>query len=139
MASSHPQCALSHSENRFKVCVVCMEKGAYKITDIVFLRIRKYFMPDFKLSVQNCRAAICGRCRALLIDIDNGKKDPNSLPEVYNLTQIQPFLRSSTRCTPNPSCDCQICITATIKSVPSRKKGRPKLEVFFQNLFCFSQ
>ena len=126
--SSRHQRALTHEENRLKVCVVCMQKGDYKITDIVLQRIRQIFIENYDASEQCSPGAICGRCRALLIDIDNGKKNTNALPEVYDFSEIQPFLRSSTRCTPNPLCHCKICLIATTKSVPSRQKGRPRNE-----------
>ena len=124
--SSHHQRALTHEENRLKVSLLCMHKGDYKITDIVLQRVRQFFIENYDASEQCAPGAICGRCRALLIDIDNEKKDTNALPEVYDFSEIQPFLLSSTRCTPNPLCHCKICIIATTKSVPSRQKGRPR-------------
>ena len=124
---AHAQQANTHDENRFKVCIICMEKGDCKISDVVKQRIHAYFIENYDVNDQCCPAAICARCRAHLLDIESGKKDPSVLPTPYDFSQITPFVRP-TRANPSPVCECCICLTARRRSVPSRRKGRPSTE-----------
>ena len=123
---AHAGRPLTHDENRHKVCVVCFQKGGYTITPIVLQRIQRYFIEDFDLKEECCPAAICGKCRADLHDIDCGKKDLSLLPEVFDFAKVLPEYTRSTRAAPNPICNCEICNVARVSlSFNIRKKGRP--------------
>ena len=123
---AHARRPLTHDENRHKVCVVCFQKGGYPITPIVLQRIQRNFIEDFDLNEECCPAAICGKCRSDLQDIDCGKKDLSVLPEVFDFAKVLPEYVRSTRAVPNPTCNCEICNVARVSlSFTMRKKGRP--------------
>lgn len=125
---AHARRPLTHDENRHKVCIICFEKASYPITNTINQRIKDYFIENYDINEDCCPAAICGRCRAILIDISSGKKDPSILPEVYDFSNILPEYVISTRSVPNPICNCEMCQVArvTLSSNSSKaKKGRP--------------
>lgn len=126
--SSHPQQALNHNENRSKVCVVCFEKSKYKITDVIVSRIRSYFIENYDVDDESVPCGICSKCRRDLMDVSNSVKSVDILPEPYNFDSIFAYTRA-TRSDPSPICLCAICEIARLKSVPSRKKGRPSSEL----------
>ena len=124
---AHAQRALSHEENRNKICLLCMQKARYAITPIVLSRIKDYFIENYDINEACCPSAVCGKCLADLSDIAHGKKECSILPEVYDFGNIHPFLVSTTRNTDVRICGCIICETARVSGtkVPQRRKGRP--------------
>lgn len=123
---AHADQCLTHDENRKKVCIKCFQKAKYQVTDIVLARIRNFFISTYDIGDQTLPCGICGKCRADLIDISNGRKPSEILPPPYNFSEINPHIMI-TRSDPFPYCECQICETARLsgKSTPRRKHGRP--------------
>lgn len=100
--------ANNHEENRCKVCVVSIEKGSYKVSEVVLTIIQNYLIENYDINEACCPASICGRCRPLLLDIDSGKKDVSLLPEPYDFSQITPYMISF-RLDSFSACRCNIC------------------------------
>ena len=124
----HATRSLSHDENRQKVCAVCFQKAKYPITDIVLSRIRRFFLSTYDHSDYQVPCRICSKCRSDLLETDNGKKPPETLPPVRLSHKIQPHT-VTTRADPIPCCSCELCQIASQsgKSIPQRRKGRPSL------------
>jgi hypothetical protein len=127
----HNEKALTHDENREKVCAVCMNKAKYTITDCVLERIKTYFIENFDIEDPCLPSGICAKCRSDLLDISNGKKDTTILPDAYDFSEIVPQYLRSTRANTNPLCHCHMCDIARQKltSIPHRKKGRPSSDL----------
>ena len=134
---AHSKAPCSHDENRAKVCVVCMQKAKYPLTEIIINRIQAYFITNYDKFDCCLPCGICGKCRSDLLDISKGKKDTSILPQVYDFSDIIPSLPSSTRANPHPICDCCICDIARQSgtTIPSRKKGRPFTSTTSYNSF----
>lgn len=107
----HSRKAATHEENRNKVCIVCFRKGTYNITDSVKERIRLYFMENISFNDSRVPAAICGNCRAHLLEISQGKKLVDTLPESVDTSTIVPIM-STRNCPEQIACSCQICQVA---------------------------
>lgn len=127
--SQKPRQAFEHDANRSKVCVVCMQKAKYPVTDSICHRIKTYFIENFDPSEPCVPNGICSKCRSDLSDISTGKKYVECLPAVYNFSQILPEYSRCTRANPNglTLCNCEICHIARQKltTIPHRKLGRP--------------
>ena len=125
-ASVHHQRFLTHDQNRDKVCIVCMDKGGYSLTDIVLKRIRDFFISNFDPEERCCPNSICSKCRRDLYDLENGKKTVHDLPDPYDFDDILPHVRRL-RLDESRYCECEICNVARTKSklVSKRKRGRP--------------
>lgn len=123
---AHAQRALTHMENRKKVCIICMQKAKNPISQVVLQRIRAYFMKDYDPIDACYPSAICSKCRSDLLYICSGKKTAAILPPMFDFGLILPQLQS-TRNQPNPICCCQLCVIArqSCTTIPKRKKGRP--------------
>ena len=99
-------------KKRLKVCVVCFQKAKNPITEIILQRIREFFIEDYDLDELCCPSAICSKCCSDLLDISNGNKTPEILPDVFDFGLIYPNVVSATRSTPHRICSCHICDTA---------------------------
>jgi len=106
----HSERSLLHSENRFKVCALCFNKGAYSITDVVLQRIQTYFIENFNLTDDCLPASICAKCRSDLLDISQGKKPTSILPDVFPFDSLLPEVTKNkvTRSNPYPICNCRM-------------------------------
>ena len=124
---AHRSAACGHEENREKVCAICIMKAKYKITAGVLERIKKYHIENYDLSDSCLPSGICSTCRALLSDIDSGKKSVDCLPDVFDYSVIVPEYRRATRADQNPNCNCKICNVGRQfhNNMDVRPKGRP--------------
>ena len=123
---AHMKRALTHEENRCKVCAICFGKAKYNLTAIVLERIQRYFRKDYDPSDNRFPCGICSKCRSDLIDISAGKKKIEILPELYDYIHISP-ITTTTRSNPVPLCDCEICnVSQKSGCITHRSKGRPR-------------
>jgi len=130
MAHAHTNKARSHEENRYRVCLICMEKGDCPITDAVLRRIRAFFIENYTTNDDCLPAAICSNCRSNLLKIESGVKERGILPEVYDFSLVKPAFEINTRSVGYTFCECLICQIARKKGtcIPKRKKGRPTIK-----------
>ena len=70
--------ALTHAQNRAKVCLLCFQKGSSMslITGITLTRVQSYFFENFNPLDQKLPNGICGLCRLLLHRVELSESDP---------------------------------------------------------------
>ena len=69
--------ALSHTENRAKVCLLCFQKGSDMMParrGSILARIWKYFIKNYDPNEEYLPSAVCDRCRQILLKIEKKKK-----------------------------------------------------------------
>ncbi|PAA49210.1 hypothetical protein BOX15_Mlig018049g5 [Macrostomum lignano] len=112
---SHATHALSHEENRLKICLLCYKKGSsmQRIGNASLKRIQAHFLPNYNANDEQLPAALCARCNKLLADVDKGIKAPNVLPNSSEVVKVSPtkITRQSS------SCACKICETARFNPI----------------------
>ena len=104
--------AFSHDLCRSKMCLICRKKFKPKcLTNIVpnskiLERVREFYHPSYDPNDQYLPSAICSIDRQLLLDVKNGKKDRNSVPNFQAMPRTQfPTGTFSTL----TDCLCPIC------------------------------
>ena len=70
-----PNKALSHTENRAKVCLLCFQKGSDMVPvrrGSVLVRIWKYFIENYDPNEEHLHSAVCARYRQIIFKIEKG-------------------------------------------------------------------
>ena len=127
-----PHYARNHTQNRRRVCILCMKKATDKISDLVLERIHTHVseLRHYDPCDRQFPRAICGTCRIILAKIEKGNIDSSNLPEIINYKSI------IHNCIDNSNkCKCLICQVARkgfpyekiCIEMPVSQAGRPKL------------
>ena len=136
-----PLNTLGHDELRKHVCIVCMRKADYNITDLVLGRICQFFVSNLDLTDARLPKGICNSCRKALQKLSEGNYG-QELPDVFDFSAIK--LKRMTKS--SFACDCLICAIATSRlssdhplGLNVREKGRPVTQVPGNASFSFAQ
>lgn len=116
--------ALTHDENRFKVCLLCFRKRKemfiiqMKLTDHVKSLFENYDEADDRIP-----GALCGSCKRNVSKMMNGQMQKIEFPDL-SIFWHKP---KATRSRDNMKCDCALCEIA--RSVPTAFSAKTSAKI----------